>query len=108
MSTVGTWYLGTSIMKKYFTVLDVNEKVLPQKGDFVSDKPLYLGIAECTKHMERMNNYWTNWHDAKMDADKEKANRNAEMWKKMIAEKTNTVTDLATKIAKLLESAKKQ
>ena len=64
-STVGTWYLGTSIMKKYFTVLDVNEKVIPQKDKngqnvpFVGNKPLYLGIAECTKHMERMNNYWT-------------------------------------------------
>jgi hypothetical protein len=53
-STVGSWYLGTNIMKKYFTVLDLNS--------VFNFNSLYLGVAECTRHMHRMNNYWTNYH----------------------------------------------
>lgn len=65
-------------MKKYFTVLDVNEKVLPQVDEngkaygindpFVKGRLMYLGVAECKWHMNRMNNYWTNYQEEQIIA----------------------------------------
>ena len=61
-STKGTWFLGTTMMKKYFSVLDMTGV----SDDKVNGK-VYLGIAECTKHMNRMNDYWKDWHTKDME-----------------------------------------
>jgi len=53
----GNWFLGTSVMKKYFHVLDVSGMV-DESDKKIDDGKVYLGISECTKHMNIMNLYW--------------------------------------------------